>query len=164
MPSRYGIVTSNAVESANSMFEDAREGSWLNSIEKSIYIMAKRISQLRAWHRTVSNVDIVNWVEQRLKRNWEDAENYDVIEVQEGEYHVSYNGIDTATGGSSSHMVDSVNGDCSCGAWRDLGYPCKHACAWALKFAQKSHRTFFDEATEFVHKGKALKFLFHVNV
>ena len=45
MPSRYGIVTSNTVESANSMFEDATEGSWLNSIEKSIHIMAKQISQ-----------------------------------------------------------------------------------------------------------------------
>ena len=164
MPPRYGIVTSNGVEACNAMFDDAREGSWLNSIERSLYIMARRISQLKERYKDIPSHEIVGCVESQLKKNWESAANYDVIQTHPGEFHVNYNGIHGRAGESSAHIVIPESKECTCGAWYDLRFPCKHACAWARKWGRMAYREFCEDATQYVHKGKALKFLFHINM
>ena len=47
LPPRYGITSSNISESANSMFETARDCSWLDTIDLLLDIMTTRISKLR---------------------------------------------------------------------------------------------------------------------
>ena len=47
LPPRFGIVTSNMSESMNNMFEKARDGSWLNSMDTILGKMMERISLLR---------------------------------------------------------------------------------------------------------------------
>ena len=41
LPPRYGIVTSNLSESANSMFDSARDCTWLKCIDTIMHIMIK---------------------------------------------------------------------------------------------------------------------------
>ena len=47
LPHRYGILTSNMSESANNMFEKARDVSWLNTIDIILGMMMERIAMKR---------------------------------------------------------------------------------------------------------------------
>jgi hypothetical protein len=47
LPPRFGIISLNMSESANSMFEDARHGSWLDTMDFILDKMCNRISQLQ---------------------------------------------------------------------------------------------------------------------
>lgn len=50
LPPRFGIVTTNMSESANSMLEDARNGSWLQTVDLILGKMVERICQIRDKH------------------------------------------------------------------------------------------------------------------
>jgi hypothetical protein len=47
LPPRFGILNSKTAESANAMFEGARNGTWLDTIVTILDIMSKGISVLR---------------------------------------------------------------------------------------------------------------------
>jgi hypothetical protein len=47
MPPRYGIVTSNASEAMNNMFDDARDCGWLDAVNKLVVdVMPTRICKV----------------------------------------------------------------------------------------------------------------------
>ena len=79
LPTRFGIVTSNMSESSNSMFEEARTGSWLSTLDKVLGKMFERISSLRA--RVKGKSGIVEGVVSELRKNWEACAGYRVIQV-----------------------------------------------------------------------------------
>ena len=41
LPSRFGIVTSNTAESVNSMFNAARDLTWMDALKKIINVMMR---------------------------------------------------------------------------------------------------------------------------
>ena len=82
LPTRFGIVSSNMSESANSMFEEARTGSWLNSLDKILGKMFARISNLRK--KLNGKSGIVDGVLAELRKNWEACAGYEVHQ-QNGE-------------------------------------------------------------------------------
>ena len=51
LPPRYGIITTNMSESANNMFEKARDGSWLSTMDTILSKMMERICLLRKKRR-----------------------------------------------------------------------------------------------------------------
>ena len=163
MPPRFGIVSSNGVESSNSMFREARHGSWMDTIESVLYIMARRISELRQKYLEVGKDEIVATVLSNLKANWGAAAGYQILQMEQDEFHVSYNGIPSETASRPQLVIPRIR-FCTCGEWQDPLYPCRHACTWARKWAKMAYRDFFSNATDFVHKGDSLQSMFAPNI
>ena len=69
LPPRYGIVTSNMSESMNNMFEKARDGSWLQSVDSILGTMFKRISSIRT--ENTGRAGIIKKVVVQIKDQWD---------------------------------------------------------------------------------------------
>ena len=90
---RFGITSSNCVESSNSMFMPTREGLWLNTIEKSLYIMAEHISDLGRSYNGVHACVIVPRVVEILQTSWRNAAGYLCI-MTNSRCHVQFEGVE----------------------------------------------------------------------
>ena len=55
--------------------------------------MARCISELCIQYQDIPDVEIVGIVEHQLEKNWEEAANYDVIQIEDDKFHINYNGI-----------------------------------------------------------------------
>jgi hypothetical protein len=76
LPPRYGILTSNTSESANSMFLAPCSMPWLEATEKIIDIMTSRISTKRMKYINKNPDDIVNTrIVNQLRQNTSSAQN-----------------------------------------------------------------------------------------
>ena len=64
LPPRYGILTSNSSESANSMLADARKLGWLEAVEKILDVMSTKISQRRQKYKQRDGNEVVQCVAQ----------------------------------------------------------------------------------------------------
>ena len=137
LPPRYGFVTSNSVESTNSMFDSSRKGPWLNAIKKTLFPMTRRISQLRKDYCDYGDDFPVPMVEEQLRINYDMGAAYSVVETNEGRYLVTYES-ETGNPAHRSHMLTPEWGSCTCGKWQDMVYPCRHACAYARKIQNES--------------------------
>ena len=89
LPPRYGVVSSNGVEAANNMFEDARHGPWLNAIESTLLKMTKRISQLRFRYSKTPDSQIAPGIGRLLKKNWHLGARYHVTNTNEDKFLVT---------------------------------------------------------------------------
>ena len=56
LPPRYGIRTSNMSEATNSMFDDARDVSWLHCLDTILTKIVTRIGSLRQKHKDKTGV------------------------------------------------------------------------------------------------------------
>jgi hypothetical protein len=81
LPPRYGILTSNMSESANSMFEAARDGSWMHTVDTILNIMFERISRLRQQHNAKTGV--IEKVSAQVQKRWFNCAGYKVVELEE---------------------------------------------------------------------------------
>ena len=129
LPPRYGIVTSNMSESANNMFEKAREGSWLNSLDTMLVIMMQRITKMR---RKVKWKDgIVEPLFGELKLWWEKSAGYEVVEGEDNSNKFTIiRRTRLASETSKRYTIDIGNKTCECGQWQDNGYPCIDAMTY----------------------------------
>jgi hypothetical protein len=84
IPPRYGIVTSNTSESANSMFSEARDLGWLEAVNKIIDIMSTRVCVCRKKYAERDGSEVVPRVAQILKRRWDAAASMTVNELEVG--------------------------------------------------------------------------------
>ena len=82
LPPRFGVVTSNMSESMNNMFQKARDGSWLHSMDTILGKMMERISILRKAVDGKSGV--VASVSSEVKSRWQTCAGYQVIEIIQG--------------------------------------------------------------------------------
>jgi hypothetical protein len=142
LPPRYGVLSSNMSEAANAMFEKARDGSWLNSINVILTTMVERIANLRQVHERKSGV--VEKVLGILRKRWDYAAQYKVIPVQQqNQYNFSVfhkqhqreEGMMGAGAGSNPDscrcaLLDLELNRCDCGEWQEYGVPCVHAVAY----------------------------------
>jgi hypothetical protein len=141
LPPRYGVLSSNMSEAANSMFEKARDGSWLNSINVILTTMVERIASLRQIHERKSGV--VEKVLGILRKRWDYAAQYNVIRLQqENQYtfsvfHKQHQREEGMMGASGSNpdscrctLLDLELNRCNCGEWQEYGVPCVHAVAY----------------------------------
>jgi hypothetical protein len=128
LPPRYGIVTSNMSESTNNMFADARDGSWLLSLDFILGKLMERISFLR---KDVKGKEgVLESIVGRVKSGWDACAGYNVIELgMDGSSYSVSRQTRKAVDSSSRYTINLVNQRCTCGEWQEHGIPCVDALA-----------------------------------
>ena len=116
------------------MFEVARDGSWLDTIDIMLDIMTYRIFKLKAKYVSKNPSDIIVPIVGHLKSLYDASAGFDVIGINEedGLYRIKWKDK-SITVTSIWHDIDVQNGVCSCGKWQDREYPCINAMAFYRK-------------------------------
>jgi Transposase, Mutator family len=126
LPPRYGVRTSNMSEFTNSMFEPARDCSWLQSIHTIVTKMMERIVEMRLKHK--DNVSILESVVSLVEKRWEFTAQYRVrqLKVNGKEFIILRNNNNGRNNNGSCAIanVDMEHERCTCGEWQDRGIPC----------------------------------------
>lgn len=130
LPPRYGIVSTNMSESANNMFEKARDGSWLYTIDTILCTMMERIYTLRK--KMEGRQGFVAYLVRELRQRWDDCAGYRVLEGTGNEdEEVTIVRLSKTAGESPKNFALNVcKSRCECGHWQDTGYPCIDAMAF----------------------------------
>jgi hypothetical protein len=129
LPPRYGICTSNLSESANQMFEEARDKSWLHCMDSVLRTMSKRIASLREEHKGLEGVE--QTVLSLMNKRWENVIGYEVYQLtaNSDEFIISRKRLG-ASDSSMQYTIDVSMRTCECGEWQEYGYPCVDAMAY----------------------------------
>jgi MULE transposase domain/SWIM zinc finger len=151
LPPRYGVRTSNMSEATNSMFEKARDGSWLHSLYTILTKMTERIALLRDMHE--GKCGVVERVLGILKQRWEWTAQYRVTIIRrDGEifsvFRKHRGGIVSDDEGCICANLDLERERCSCGEWQEHGIPCVHA----LAYFKDKEELLFEEIVQKVDK------------
>jgi hypothetical protein len=147
LPARYGIVTSNMSEATNNMFQDAREGSWLYSLDFMLGKMMERISDMRK--RVKGKEGVLENIVRELKKKWDDCAGFKVVEVSNSEYGFSVGRHLDEAEGTRRFNIDVVKHKCTCGEWQEHSLPCVDAMAY---FRHEEGITFNDVLVRYVPK------------
>jgi hypothetical protein len=164
LPKRYGIITTNMSESANSMFEEARDVSWLRSVHLILGKMCQRITDLRTKHKDkIGIVDAKNGI---IEERWEKCAGYQVYELQQ-EDHV-YLVVRQSRGGAPSfgrsYKVDISLQTCDCGIWQADGIPCIDAIAFYKLYEGKSLQFIKDNFVSRHYQYQHLRDMLRTNI
>jgi hypothetical protein len=126
LPPRYGIITTNMSESANNMFEKARDGSWLSTMDTILSKMMERICLFRK--KVKGRQGFVAYLGQELRRKWDDCAGFRVLDgiCDEGHEFTIVRGRE----GSKNYTVNISRRTCECGEWQEMGYPCIDGMAY----------------------------------
>ncbi len=140
LPPRYGIYTSNVSESANNMFKNAPDGSWLDTVDTMLDIMIKRNSEFQEKYKLYQNKDqVIPRIANHIKKLYSVTAGFQVIKIDDdiGEYKV--NRTEYKIGDKPpSHCVNPNNRWCSCGKWQDREFPCIDAIAYYRNYENES--------------------------
>ena len=129
LPPRYGICTSNMSESANNMFEKARDKSWLYSMDTILSTMMRRITTLREKHKGRDGV--VHSVKGLLHDRWERVIGYEVLRVTAtSDEFTIVRKRSSASESFTQYTINIATKICECGEWQEYGYPCVDAMAY----------------------------------
>jgi SWIM zinc finger len=132
LPPRYGIVTSKMSESANSMFEEARDMPWKTSIHIILSKMVERI--LIIGKQKLQKSGVVDHVIETQKGRWEHSVGLTVIPMKNSTNQCLFTVVEPRNGiyaEESRGFNMSVSAKaCDCGVWQDHGYPCIHGVAY----------------------------------
>ncbi|KAG7349582.1 MULE transposase domain containing protein [Nitzschia inconspicua] len=123
LPPRFGIVTTNISESANSMVGDARTGSWLECTNNIVRTMMNRICSLR--EENYGREGVVDKVAGILERRWKNCSNFQVREVVKGgsQFDV-FRPSRGASQPETNRLLDVREQTCECGKRQEHGDPC----------------------------------------
>ena len=143
LPPRYGIVTSNNSESANSMFKDARSFTWLYALDKMLHIIMLKIANLRKIYKDKKGM--IPSCERHYKKMFDTSANYRVTAINEdlSTYKV-YKGVGNDYNYHESHEINMENKTCTCGYWQDTELLCVHAMAYYRIIEEKNLKEIFD--------------------
>jgi hypothetical protein len=129
LPPRFGINTTNMSESANNMFEEAREKSWLHSLDTILSTLMKRISTMREKHKGKEGV--VHSIKSLLHDRWERVIGYEVHRsTATSEEFTIVRKRSPASDSFTQYTIDVALKICECGEWQEYGYPCVDALAY----------------------------------
>jgi hypothetical protein len=128
LPPRYGIITTNMSESTNNMFEKARDGSWLSSIDTILSMMMERICDLRK--KMEGRQGFVAYLVRDLKKIWDDCAGYKVLHGNEQHQFTIVRLSKTSKEIPKKYALNIDQYTCECGQWQDMGYPCIDAMAY----------------------------------
>jgi hypothetical protein len=129
LPPRYGVLTSNMSESANAMFEKARDCSWLYCIHTILSKMVERIVYLRDRHE--GKTGVLEKVTAEFEKKWMNCAGFKVVRLEkEGHVFAISPQRGTTSDSEINCNLDVVNCNCDCGEWQNHGVPCIHAVAY----------------------------------
>jgi hypothetical protein len=128
LPPRYGIITTNMSESTNNMFEKARDGSWLCTIDTILRIMMERICNLR--NKMEGRQGFVAYLVRELKTTWDDCAGYKVLNGTERHEFTIIRLSKSGKESPKNYLLNIDQHTCECGQWQDMGYPCIDAMAY----------------------------------
>ena len=122
LPPRYGITTSNISESLNSMVDEFRDGSWLDTIIGIIKKMVSRTSSYKKLYEEQKG--IIPEITLILKKRFESCSGFTIIQMnKQSEYYVTRS-MKKHGDREVCHTVDINDRVCTCGKWQDHQYPC----------------------------------------
>jgi hypothetical protein len=110
------------------MFDNARWGIWLSTIEEIIDKMTTRISEAKI--KAIDKTGIVPLMKDNIQYMWNKSNGFTVTILDEGEEMFKVIQID-AVGETlaTRHVINAKEQTCTCGWWQDLCTPCIDACA-----------------------------------
>jgi zinc finger SWIM domain-containing protein 3 len=130
LPPRYGIVTSNMSESANNMFEKARDVHWLSSLNMMLTKMAERIATLS--DKYANHTGVVSNVKEILQHHWNGCAGMKILSINH-EREELFTVLEPPRQGvyndPTGYNVNTSLKACDCGMWQEHGFPCIHAVA-----------------------------------
>ena len=104
LPPRYGIVTSNNAESANSMFKEARNKNWLLALDQMLHIIMVKISKLKNEYRDKRGM--IYSYQQKYRDMFEKSVNYNVLPINEElQTYKVYMGVGNDYSHTTSHVI-----------------------------------------------------------
>ncbi|KAG7361808.1 hypothetical protein IV203_036909 [Nitzschia inconspicua] len=163
LPPRFGIVTTNMSESANSMLEKARTASWLDCIDKILSIMLERICTLREKHRGRSSV--VDEMRGILEKRWNNCAGFQVWELLEN--GGIFRACRTSRGPTEterSYVLHVREQTCGCGKWQDHEVPCIDAIAYYKKIEKQTLQYIIDNHVSGQYKFETVNELLKDNI
>jgi hypothetical protein len=111
------------------MFEEARTGSWLSSLDKMLGKMFERISTMRK--KLHGKSGIIDKVLSELRKNWEACGGYEVHQKDsEGNEFTIVRQPATALESPTRFTIDLHYRTCECGLWQHYLYPCIDVLAY----------------------------------
>jgi SWIM zinc finger len=165
LPPRYGIVTSNMSESANSMFEKARDMPWKTSVHIILSKMVERITIIGK--RKLEKSGAVDHVSETLKGWWEHSVGFTVIPMKNSKADLCLFTVVEQRNGLHAEESRSFNMNvrtkaCDCGVWQEHGYPCIHGVAYFKGYKKYTFDDLLGEVNEeYTYKND--KMLFETN-
>ena len=116
-------------ESSNNMFETARNGSWLYTLDAVLMKMIQRIALLREKH--LDKVGVVEKVFSFLQNAFQECARFQVLQVNgAGKEFIVIHQASSAMAHADRYTIDIDNSTCECGLWQEYGYPCVHAMSY----------------------------------
>ena len=112
------------------MFEKARDGSWLYTIDTILSTMMERICTLQ--RKMEGRQGFVAYLVRDLRQRWDDCAGYRVLDrsnTDEGKFIV-VRLSKSATESPKNFTLNIYKTTCECGQWQDMGYPCIDAMAY----------------------------------
>ena len=137
LPPRYGIVTSNNAETANSMFKMARSCSWLYAMDKMLHIIMLKIADLRLVYKDKKG--LIPGCERNMRKLYETCANYNItlINEEQNTYKV-YMGVGNDYNHHKTHEINLREKTCTCGYWQDSELVCVHVMTYYRIIEDKS--------------------------
>jgi hypothetical protein len=129
LPPRYGILTSNMSESANNMFDQSRDGSWLYTLDTILSTVTERITKLRLG--ISGKTGVIGKLVALLNWRWKNCASFQVVQLQHnGSIFTIIRKGKRASENDTRFNIDVINKICDCGEWQDHGVPCIDAIAY----------------------------------
>jgi hypothetical protein len=115
-------------ESANNMFEESRNGSWLYGLHTMLYEITERNDLLR--EKVHEKTGVVEKIACLMDKRWKNCTGSKVIQIQQnGSIFTVVGPTRRGSVNNRCFTIDVLNKRFDCGVWQDHGIPCLHATA-----------------------------------
>ncbi|KAG7350640.1 MULE transposase domain containing protein [Nitzschia inconspicua] len=162
LPPRYGFWNSNISESANNMFQDARNGNWLDAIDGILIKMSLRITKSQSEYEGKDGV-VDNILGLATKR-WENCVGCRVYASgNDGETYSVYQKLGGESEEEALLKVRPVDCVCDCGKWQAIGVPCVHGMAYFRYQMKWRLEDVLDQAVDEYYKYRTQRELYRRN-
>jgi hypothetical protein len=111
------------------MFQESRNGTWLQGRHTMLSKMTERITRLR--EKLNDKTGVVEKVAALVNKRWTNCAGCKVIQLEEeGSIFTVVRPSRSASENDACYNINGLNKRCDCGVWQDHGVPCIHAVAY----------------------------------
>ena len=161
---RYGVMTTNLVESVNDMLKGFRALPITAMVNKIFYQLVNYFDTRRTTYRAQM---MEGWIHTQfagnlLQKNIEAANRHEVtrFDSDSGIFEVKTGYDRSRRMGSHKHKVELNLRRCTCGKFQEIKIPCSHVIAFCQKYAI-DHNTMVDEFYTLARTLQCYLYMFH---